>query len=67
MMKTKAATGASEESLIPPFQTFMHDLLAGHGLTEAEIQDYEIADPAFMSVHGLVRYWRKQGLGGSLT
>ncbi|HEX9081479.1 MAG TPA: MBL fold metallo-hydrolase [Holophagaceae bacterium] len=66
-MKIKAATGASEESLISPFQTFMHDLLAGHGLTEAEIQDYEIADPAFMSVYGLVRYWRKQGLGGSLT
>ncbi len=66
-VRDRATPGASEEALVPPFQAFMHDLLAGHGLTEAEIQDYEIADPAFMSVHGLVRYWRKQKPGASLT
>jgi glyoxylase-like metal-dependent hydrolase (beta-lactamase superfamily II) len=57
------AAGETEASLVPPFQDFMHDLLAGHGLPESAIQHYEIADPAFMSVHGLARYWKKQGLG----
>jgi glyoxylase-like metal-dependent hydrolase (beta-lactamase superfamily II) len=49
--------GGSESSLMQPFQAFIHELLAAHGLPEAVIQDYEIADPAFMSVQGLARYW----------
>lgn len=64
-VRERMATGATEEDLVPPFQTFLHDLLAGHGLPESVIQDYEIADPAFMSVHGLVRYWRKRGQSAS--
>ena len=59
--------GASEASLIPPFQAFVNGLLAEHGLPEDAIQDYEIADPAFMSVQGLMRYWRKRNLSASLT
>lgn len=54
-----------EAALVPRFQAFMHDLLAGHGLDEGTIQDYETADPAFMSVYGLVRCLRKQQ-GGDL-
>ena len=50
----------TEAALVPSFQAFMHDLLAGHGLDERTILDYETADPAFMSVYGLVRYRRKQ-------
>ena len=57
--------GATEEAMVPRFQAFMHDLLAGHGLPGSAIQDYEIADPAFMSVYGLARYWRKRIPGAS--
>jgi glyoxylase-like metal-dependent hydrolase (beta-lactamase superfamily II) len=62
-VRAQMAAGMAEEAMVPPFQAFMHDLLAGYGLSEAAIQEYEIADPAFMSVYGLARYWRKQGLG----
>ena len=48
---------------MPLFQTFMHELLSDHDLSESDIQDYENADPAFMSVYGLARYWRKRGSG----
>jgi glyoxylase-like metal-dependent hydrolase (beta-lactamase superfamily II) len=50
----------AEATLVPAFQAFMHDLVASHGLDELAIQDYETADPAFMSVYGLVRCRRKQ-------
>ena len=65
-IRARLPTGEAEAAMVPPFQTFMHELLSGYGLTEQAIQEYEIADPAFMSVYGLARYWRKQGLVGTL-
>ena len=64
-MKDKVETGVPEDSLVPLFQGFMNELLSGCGLAEEAIQEYEIADPAFMSVHGLARYWKKRGTGTS--
>ena len=61
-VQAKLVAGLTEEAMVPLFQNFMHDLLSGCGLQERAIQDYEIADPAFMSVHGLARYWKKRGL-----
>ncbi len=63
-MRGELATGIAEQALVPRFQDFLRDLLSGHGLTEEALQDYEIADPAFMSVYGLARYWRKRETGG---
>lgn len=54
------AKGDTEQELIPPFQKFIHDLLAEQGVSERGIKEYEIADPAFMSVQGLSRYWKKR-------
>jgi hypothetical protein len=51
--------------MVPAFQTFLHDLFSECGLPEGIIQEYEIADPAFMSVYGLARYWKKKGAGAS--
>ncbi|MCE1204592.1 MAG: hypothetical protein LWW79_08305 [Holophagaceae bacterium] len=49
--------------MVPAFQGFLHELLSEHGVPEEVIQDYEIADPSFMSVYGLARYWKKKGAG----
>jgi glyoxylase-like metal-dependent hydrolase (beta-lactamase superfamily II) len=54
--------GVAEDAMVPLFQTFMDELLTGRGLSERVLRDYEIADPAYMSVYGLARYWRKRGL-----
>jgi len=62
-VRERMVTGATEEAMVPPFQAFMHNLLAGYDLTERAIEEYEIADPAFMSVYGLARYWRKKEPG----
>ncbi len=62
-VRERLVAGATEEAMVPPFQAFMQDLLAGYGLTARAIEEYEIADPAFMSVYGLARYWRKKEPG----
>ncbi len=51
--------GREEAGLVPDFEAFVADELRSKGLNEEEIKDYEQADPAFMSVAGLGRYWRK--------
>lgn len=62
-MRDELAAGLAEDTLVPRFQAYLEALLAGHGLTGDAIRDYEIADPAFMSVHGLARYWRRKAAG----
>lgn len=51
--------GREEAGLVGDFEAFVADELRGKGLGEEAIRDYEQADPAFMSVAGLGRYWRK--------
>jgi hypothetical protein len=36
----------------------MQDLRAG-GAAEAQLADYELADPSYMAVPAALRYWRK--------
>lgn len=59
-VRQQLAAGTPEAAMVPRFQAFLNALLAGCGLDDQAIQDYEIADPAFMSVYGLARYWRKR-------
>jgi glyoxylase-like metal-dependent hydrolase (beta-lactamase superfamily II) len=47
--------------IVPDFQAFVHGDLLNNGVKEADLQVYETANPAFMSVTGLMRYWSKQG------
>ena len=64
-VKARLEEGQGEEAMVPPFKAHLDGLLAAAGLSQAAIDEYEIADPAFMSVYGLARYWRKRGVGGA--
>ncbi|MFZ4543555.1 MAG: MBL fold metallo-hydrolase [Saprospiraceae bacterium] len=59
-MKPQYEAGRKSEELIPEFQAFVADRLKGHGIQEIDIPKYEKANPAFMSVAGLLRYWHKK-------
>ena len=48
------------EQIIPQFQEFVKTALEQQDVSEANIQRYEAANPAFMSVAGLLRYWKKR-------
>jgi len=51
-----------QAALTQQFQAFVADRLKKNGITESEaLERYEKANPSWMSVAGLLRYWRKRG------
>lgn len=51
--------GKSEDDIIPEYDAFIRRMLKEAGVYEEIIKAYELADPFWMNVLGLVRYWRK--------
>jgi glyoxylase-like metal-dependent hydrolase (beta-lactamase superfamily II) len=58
-MKDELRAGKQETVILPEFNHWVLDGLRAEGLNAAELTAYEQANPAFMSVAGLARYWRK--------
>ena len=52
--------GASIEELAPDFAQFVNQYLITNGMREDDANQYELANPAYMSVAGLLRYWKKR-------
>ena len=52
--------GETNEEMVPKFMAHVAGQLRKVGLTENDIQLYEAANPSWMSVAGLVRYWKKK-------
>jgi glyoxylase-like metal-dependent hydrolase (beta-lactamase superfamily II) len=59
-MQPWAEKGAAAETIIPLFQEFVRHELLETGIGTAGLAQYEAANPAFMSVAGLLRYWKKK-------
>jgi glyoxylase-like metal-dependent hydrolase (beta-lactamase superfamily II) len=51
--------GENEQAMVPAFARYLVDELRAAGATEAQLTDYEHADPSFMAVSAATRYWRK--------
>jgi glyoxylase-like metal-dependent hydrolase (beta-lactamase superfamily II) len=58
-IKARLKAGQTREQIIPAFEAYVAAGLRAAGLSEEEVQEYEFADPSWMSVDGLVRYWNK--------
>lgn len=52
--------GSSVEDVIPTFSDYTDEQLRKAGASEALIKKYSYANPAWMSVAGLMRYWKKK-------
>lgn len=59
-MKVKWESGLSNEEITPLFMEYTANQLREKGVTETGIKQYEAANPSWMSVAGLVRYWKKK-------
>lgn len=59
-MKPWAERQSPPEQIVPLFEKFVAGELISLGVNEAGLKRYEAANPAFMSVAGLLRYWRKR-------
>lgn len=58
-MRPHAEANASPESIVPLFKQFVQDELRKSGVPSSDLARYEAANPSFMSVAGLMRYWKK--------
>lgn len=59
-IKPHAEAGAAPESITPDFQAFAQAQLEAAGVSPSGLNRYEKANPAWMSVAGLLRYWKKK-------
>ncbi|MFN0036672.1 MAG: MBL fold metallo-hydrolase, partial [Saprospiraceae bacterium] len=59
-MRPHAEANAAPESVVPAFQAFVNAELLAAGVAKRDLARYEAANPAFMSVAGLMRYWKKK-------
>ncbi len=59
-MKPYAEHQTPPDEVLPLFLAFVRDDMAAAGIDELTAARYEAANPAFMSVVGLLRYWKKK-------
>ena len=59
-MKPQYLAGKKADEIIPEFEAFVAERLKNRGIMDADIPRYEKANPAFISVAGLLRYWHKK-------
>ena len=52
--------GSSQQEITPLFQAMVIGELAGAGMDKKGQAQYEAANPSWMSVAGLMRYWKKK-------
>ncbi|MCS7193392.1 MAG: MBL fold metallo-hydrolase [Meiothermus sp.] len=58
-IKERLRAGQARAQMVAEFEAYVAAALRAAGLGPSEIAEYEYADPAWMSVDGLVRYWNK--------
>lgn len=59
-VREKLETGQSAETITPDFVAYVKNQLRAQGASEELVKQYEAANPSWMSVAGLVRYWKKK-------
>lgn len=59
-VKAKWEDGLSNEEITPLFMDYTAQQLKNRGVSDLGIKQYEAANPSWMSVAGLVRYWKKK-------
>ena len=58
-VRAKMEAGQSAEETAPEFTEYVANQLRTQGVSESAIRQYEAANPSWMSVTGLMRYWKK--------
>mgnify|MGYP001943165586 CR=1 FL=1 len=58
-IKDKWESGMSADEITPQFSKYTANQLSELGVDEHGVKQYEAANPSWMSVAGLIRYWKK--------
>jgi glyoxylase-like metal-dependent hydrolase (beta-lactamase superfamily II) len=62
-MKPYFEASIDQKNIIPKFMEYTKSQLTSQNIDEAIIQVYEYANPSWMSVAGLMRYWKLKSKG----
>lgn len=54
------AAGQDRDLILHHYRQWQREQAAGRGVTDEVFQHYEAANPLYMSVDGILRYWRKR-------
>ena len=60
-VKEKWESGMTAEESTPHFKAYTAAQLMDKGVSDHGLKQYEAANPSWMSVAGLIRYWKKKG------
>lgn len=61
-MKPHFDQGNAPQSITPEFMAWVQSRLTSRGVSKAMLEIYENANPSWMSVAGLLRYWKKKAV-----
>lgn len=61
-IKTKWEEGQTPDETTPQFMEYTTQQLLDQGVSKEGVSKYEAANPAWMSVAGLMRYWKKRSV-----
>ena len=59
-VKKNWEAGYNAEELTPKFSEYTSQQLLNMGVNPVDMKKYEVANPSWMSVAGLIRYWAKK-------
>ena len=59
-IKEKWESGLTADEITPQFSEYTANQLRTLGVSEHGVKQYEAANPSWMSVAGLIRYWKKK-------
>lgn len=65
-IRAKMELGEGPEETVPEFKRWVANQLRQEGVSDRAIQQYEAANPSWMSVSGLMRYWKKKAEKGQI-
>ena len=65
-IRAKMELGQNAEETVPEFKRWVASQLKSEGVGDLAIQQYEAANPSWMSVAGLMRYWKKKEESGQI-
>lgn len=59
-VRQKMEAGLSRDEIVTAYEQRFAERARAAGLTDEAIVQYSTANPLYMSVDGIMRYWRKQ-------
>ena len=59
-MKPWYDTQTEQKEIVPLFEKYVRNYLQSKGVTGEDLISFELANPSWMSVAGLMRYWHKK-------